>query len=100
MGVWGRVWMRLFAARHHFEFLFTQALFKVKVPPKLEVSEVLDALDAFDVFEVFGTFCTEDGLRTLPSTEPIGVADWWNPTKAFGEVGPVAKNPTFGEEGS
>lgn len=51
-------------------------------------------------FEVFGIFCAEDGLSTLPSIEPSGVVDWWNPAKAFGDVGPVGKNPYLGEDGS
>jgi len=67
------------------QFLFPRTFFKVKDPPRLEV---------------FGTFCAEDGMRTFPSIEPIGGADWWNPAKAFGDVVPVGKNPNLGEVGS
>ena len=42
-------------------FLFPKAFFKVNVPPKSEV---------------FGIFCDEDGMRTFPSIELIGAADW------------------------
>jgi len=45
-------------------------------------------------------FWAEDGMRTLPNIEPIGVADWWNPAKAFGDTGPVGKNPILGEDDS
>ena len=67
------------------QFLFPNAFFRVNDPPKLEV---------------FGIFCDEDGMRTLPSIELIGAADWWNPAKAFGDMGPVGKNPILGEDWS
>jgi len=51
-------------------------------------------------FDLFGIFWAEDGMRTLPNIEPIGVADWWNPAKAFGDAGPVGKNPILGEDDS
>ena len=44
-----------------YQFLFPRTFFNVKLPPKLEL---------------LGTFCAEDGMRALPNTEPIGVADW------------------------
>lgn len=65
------------------QFLFLRTFFKVKVLSKLEA---------------FGIFCAEDGVRTFPRIEPIGMADWWNPAKAFGDVGPVGKNPTLEED--
>ena len=67
------------------QFLFRTVLFKEYPPPG---------------FEVFRTFCFEDGLSTFPSTELNGVADWWNPANAFGDPGPVGKNPNLGEDGS
>ena len=45
-------------------------------------------------------FCDEDGLSVFPNIELIGGADWWNPAKAFGEVGPVGKKANLGEDGS
>lgn len=80
-----RMWMSVEAQQEHVQFLFLRTFFKVKFPPEL------DAL---------GIFCVEDGMRTLPNSELIGLTDWWNPAKAFGDVGPVGKNPILGVVGS
>lgn len=78
--------MLMNAQQEHAQFLFLRTFFKVKHGPP-----GLDAL---------GIFCVEDGMRTLPNIELIGLTDWWNPAKAFGDVGPVGKNPTLGVDGS
>ena len=80
-----RLWVLVNVQQEHVQFLFLRTFFKVKFPPKLGA---------------LGIFCVEDGMRTLPKIELIGLADWWNPAKAFGDVGPVGKNPTLGVVGS
>lgn len=47
----------------------------------------------------WGIFCADDGVRTLPSAAHIGDDDEWNPANAFGDAGPVGKNPNLGEVG-
>jgi hypothetical protein len=47
----------------------------------------------------WGTFCADDGIRALPSAAHIGDDDEWNPANAFGDAGPVGKNPNLGEVG-
>jgi hypothetical protein len=58
MVVW---WVCCMGERRGRQLLFPRTFLKVKVPPK---------------FDVFGMFCDEDGMRTFPSIELIGAADW------------------------
>lgn len=73
-------------ARDNHWLLFLRTVFKLNLLSELEL---------------FGRFWTEDRVRTFPSIEPIGLADWWKPANAFGDACPIGNSPTLaGGDGS